>query len=40
MVELRLRDRRQEIRAPREFAEEKVEIRGGKKRKWYQFRSQ
>ena len=40
MVELRLRDRRQVIREPREFAEEKVEVRGGKKRKWYQFGSQ
>jgi len=39
MVELRLRDRRQEIRPPREFAEEKVEVRDGKKRKWYHFGS-
>ena len=39
MLELRLRDRRQEIRQPREFAEEKVEVRGGKRRKWYQFGS-
>lgn len=40
MVELRLRDRRQVVREPREFAEEKIEVRGGKKRKWYQFGSQ
>lgn len=39
LLELRLRDRRKEIRAPREFAEEKVVTRGGKTRKWYQFRS-
>ena len=39
MIELRLRDRRQEVRPPREFAEENVEVRGGKKRKWYQFGS-
>lgn len=37
MVELRLRDRRQVVREPREFAEEKIEVRGGKKRKWYKF---
>ena len=40
MLELRLRDRRQEVRPPREVAEEKIEVRGGKQRKWYKFRSQ
>ena len=39
LLELRLRDRRKEIRAPREFAEEKVEVRGGTRRRWYNFRS-
>lgn len=39
MIELRLRDRRDEIRAPREFAEEKVDVKDGTKRKWYRFGS-
>lgn len=39
MLELRMRDRRQEIRPPREFAEERVEVHGGRTRKWYQFLS-
>ena len=39
LLELRLRDRRKEIRAPREFAEEKVEVRGGTRRRWYNFRT-
>ena len=40
LLELRLRDRRKEIRAPREFAEEKVDVRGGTLRRWFHFRSQ
>ena len=39
LLELRLRDRRNEIRAPREFAEEKVEVEGGTKRRWFVFGS-
>jgi hypothetical protein len=39
MLELRLRDRRKDVRAPREFAEEKVDMTSGRRRKWYQFRS-
>ena len=39
IMELRLRDRRQGVRAPREFAEERVEVQDGKTRKWYQFLS-
>lgn len=39
MLELRLRDRRSEIRAPREFAEEKVEVEAGTKRRWFVFGS-
>ena len=39
LLELRLRDRRKEIRAPREFAEEKVEVKGGTRRRWYHFRT-
>ena len=39
MLELRMRDRRQEIRPPREFAEEKVVVHHGQKRKWYRFGS-
>lgn len=37
LIELRLRDRRDEVRAPREFAEENIDART--KRKWYQFGS-
>lgn len=40
LLELRVRDRRSEIRPPREFAEEKVEVRAGKRRKWYSFRAE
>ena len=39
MLELRLRDRRNEIRGPREFAEEKVEVTAGTKRRWFVFGS-
>jgi hypothetical protein len=37
MLELRLRDRRKEIRPPREYAEEKVETTASGRRKWYKF---
>lgn len=37
MMELRMRDRRTEIREPREFAEEVVEVHGTTRRKWYHF---
>jgi anti-sigma regulatory factor (Ser/Thr protein kinase) len=39
LVELRIRDRRKEIRPPREFAEEKVDTTAGTRRKWYKFSS-
>lgn len=38
LVELRLRDRREEVRPPREVAEENIDPET--KRKWYQFHSQ
>jgi hypothetical protein len=39
LLELRLQDRRNEIRAPREFAEEQVEVKAGTKRRWFVFGS-
>jgi hypothetical protein len=39
LLELRIRDRRKEIRPPRDFAEEKVEVVGGRQHRWYHFRS-
>ena len=39
ILELRIRDRRNGIRAPREFAEEQVVVADGKTRRWYHFRS-
>ena len=38
LIELRLRDRRNDVRAPREVADEKVDP--DTKQKWYQFRDQ
>lgn len=39
VLELRLRDRRQGVRQPREFVEEQVDASSGRPRKWYRFLS-